>query len=237
VSDDFRTTRWSVVLAAGTPDAPGARAALETLCGAYWYPLYAYARRRGQDRESAADRVQSFFAELLEKNRVARANPDRGRFRAFLLVAFRRHLTREREHDRAQKRGGGRAPLPLDFETGERRYSREPGHDETPERLFDRRFALTLLERVLRAVRREMEAEGKGASFEALKPAIGGAGELPPYAELAARLGLSEGGVKSAVRRLRTRYRERLRAEIAETVSSPAEVDAEIAHLIDALRK
>jgi RNA polymerase sigma-70 factor (ECF subfamily) len=233
--DDFHTTRWSVVLAAAGDDPDAARTALADLCEAYWYPLYAYARRRGLSPEAAEDGVQGFFAAFLEKAWAGAADPARGRFRAFLLTAFRRHLGKERDRERAAKRGGGRRPLSLDFGDGERRYASEPAHVETPETLFERRWALTLLERVLAGLAAEMTGAGKTETFEALAAHLPGAGEAPPHAETAGRLGKTEAAVKVAVHRLRARYRERLREEIAQTVASPAEIDDEIRSLLAAL--
>lgn len=223
----FATTRWSVVVAAGGPTGPDARAALETLCGTYWYPLYAYARRRGQGRHAAEDLTQGFFAKLLERGSVAAADPQRGRFRAFLLTAFQRFAANEWERETAKKRGGGAATLSIDFEAGESRFASEPSHDLTPEREYERRFALALLARVLARVRDEREGDAD------LLPYVGGTGAARPYAEIAAARGTSEGAVKVAVHRLRARYREHLRAEIRETVADEADVDDEIRHLLD----
>jgi RNA polymerase sigma-70 factor (ECF subfamily) len=223
----FATTRWSVVVAAGGPTGPGARDALETLCATYWYPLYAYARRRGQSRPDAEDLVQGFFGALLERGSVAAADPQRGRFRAFLLTAFQRFAVNEHERGAAKKRGGGAKTLSIDFDDGESRFTNEPSHDLTPEREFERRFALALLARVVEGVKAERPDDAD------LLPYVGGAGDVRPYAEIAARRGTSEGAVKVAVHRLRTRYRERLRAEIRETVAEDADVDDEIRHLLD----
>jgi DNA-directed RNA polymerase specialized sigma24 family protein len=223
----FATTRWSVVVAAGGPTGPDAKAALETLCGAYWYPLYAYARRRGQDRHAAEDLTQGFFATLLARGSVAAADPQRGRFRAFLLTAFQRFAANERERETAKKRGGGAAVLPLDFEAGESRFTNEPSHGLTPEREFERRFALALLARVLERVRADRPDDAD------LLPYVGGAGDARPYGEIAAARGVGEGAVKVAVHRLRGRYRELLRAEIRETVAEDADVDDEIRHLME----
>ena len=222
----FVSTRWSVVVAAGGPTGADARAALETLCSTYWYPLYADARRRGATSADAADLVQGFFAELLEKDWVAAADPERGRFRAFLLTAFRRHAGHERERDRAQKRGGG-AVLSLDVATAESRLSLEPADTRTPEREFERRFALALLARVLDRVRAERPGDAD------LLPFVGGPGEARPYAEIAAARGTSESAVKVAVHRLRERWRAAVRAEVRETVADEKDVDDEIRHLLD----
>ncbi|MEN8149235.1 MAG: sigma-70 family RNA polymerase sigma factor [Planctomycetota bacterium] len=228
MTDAFRTTRWSIVLGAGRASGT----ALTDLCEAYWYPLYAYARRRGHSAETAEDLTQGFFAELLEKNWVVAADREKGRFRAFLLTAFKRHIGHEREKARAKKRGGDRARLSLDFEDGERRYSFEPTHEATPERIFERRWALTLLGRVLDGLAAETDAD----LFAALRPHLTGEPAEETYREIALRLGMSEGGVKTAAHRLRARYRERLRGEIADTVSDPADVEDEIRALMEALR-
>lgn len=221
----FATTRWSIVVAAGGPTGADAKAALETLCATYWYPLYAYARRRGQARHAAEDLVQGFFAMLLERGSVAAADPQRGRFRAFLLTAFQRFAVNEHEHANAQKRGGGVKLLTLDFDDGETRFATEPRHEITPEREFERRFALALLARTLENVRRERPADAD------LLPFVGGTGDARPYADIAAARGSTEAAVKVAVHRLRARYREILRAEIRETVADDADVDDEIRHL------
>lgn len=223
----FATTRWSIVLAAGGPTGPDARAALETLCSTYWYPLYAYARRRGSDRHAAEDLTQGFFATLLERGSVASADPQRGRFRAFLLTAFQRFAVNEHERATAQKRGGDLKTLSIDFDDGESRFASEPSHEMTPEREYERRFALALLARVLQAVERERPADAD------LLPFVGGAGDARPYTEIAARRGSTEAAVKVAVHRLRARYREILRAEIRETVADEADVDDEIRHLVE----
>jgi len=233
--NEFLTTRWSVVLAAGDREAPESGRALADLCESYWYPLYAFARRKGRGPEEAGDLTQGFFAELLEKDFVRAADPERGRFRAFLLTAFKRYLIDEREKERAQKRGGGRRPLPLDFDDGEKRFSREPSHDLTPEREFERRWALLLLERVLDRLGHEMEKAGREEQYAELRPFLTAAADTPRYAEVAARLRTTEGAVKVSVHRIRRRYRDLLRREIAETVSSPEEVEDEIHHLLTAL--
>jgi len=232
VSGGFRTTRWSVVLSAGRESAP----ALADLCEAYWYPLYAYARRRGHRAPEAEDLTQGFFAELLAKNWVVAADREKGRFRTFLLTAYKRHLGHEREKAAAVKRGGDIATLRLDFTDGERRYSLEPAHETTPERIFDRRWALTLLGRVLDGLEVEMTVEGKADLFDALRPHLTGEPAEETYREIAARLEIGEGALKTAAHRLRARYRERLRGEIADTVSDPEDIEQEIRELMEALR-
>lgn len=227
----FVTTHWSVVVAAGGPTGTAARAALATLCATYWYPLYAYARRRGVARHAAEDLVQGFFALLLERGSVASADPQRGRFRAFLLTAFQRHAADEHAKAMALKRGGGVRVLPLevtlDFDDGEMRFSREPSHGLTPEREYERRFALALLARVQERLRAERPEDADLLAF------VGGRGEARPYAEIAAVRGSTEGAVKVAVHRLRARFRETLRAEIRETVAEESDVDDELRHLMD----
>jgi RNA polymerase sigma-70 factor (ECF subfamily) len=229
----FATTRWSLIAAARDPAAPEARQALAELCELYWYPLYAYVRRRGHDHAAAEDLTQEFFARLLERHDWAAADPDRGRFRSFLLAACQHFLANEHDRATAQKRGGGRQPLSLDFADADGRYLAEPAHDQTAERLFERRWALTLLEQVLAGLRSEYESAGKGRLFEALKGSL--AGPELPYAEVAVELGMGEGAVKVAAHRLRQRYRDRLRAAIAETVAGEGQIDEELRDLFAAL--
>ena len=231
----FATTRWSVVVAAGGDDTAGARDSLARLCASYWFPLYAFVRRRGHSPEEAQDLTQAFFTKLLEKNWVADADRSKGRFRTFLLSALTHFLSDEWDRARAQKRGGGAATLPLSFDTAEERYVREPADPDTPERIFERRWALALLDEVVSRLRDEYEGDGKADLFVALHPCLVGERTALPYAELAQRLGTSESAVKSAVHRLRQRYRYLLREEIATTVSSPDEVDDELRHLFAVL--
>ena len=231
----FHTTHWSLIVAAAG-ESDHSQAALADLCGAYWYPIYAYLRRRGRSAEDARDLTQEFFATLLEKGYLADADPERGRFRAFLLTAVARFALKERDKAAAQKRGGGRSPLSLDFDDGERRYQREPSHDWTPERIFARRWALTLLDRTLASLRGEHDAAGKLPQFEALKMFLTGESGAPPLRQIGEQLGLTEGAVKVAVHRLREKYRERLRAEIAQTLAAQEDVDEELAFLRAALR-
>ncbi len=230
----FATTRWSLVLAAGQRCSPEGEQALADLCRRYWYPLYAFVRRRVGDEHQARDLTQEFFARLLEKNLLAAAEPERGRFRAFLLTTARNFLVNEWEKSQAAKRGGGWTALPLDFAWGETRYQREPADPWTAEKLYERQWTLLLLEQVCARLRAHYEAEGKGELFERLKGyLVGEAG--PSYAEVGQALGMREGAVKVAVHRLRERYRELVRAEVAQTVADEGDIDEEIRALFRSL--
>jgi RNA polymerase sigma factor (sigma-70 family) len=231
----FVTTHWSVVLTAGRNDTTRARAALEQLCRNYWHPLYAYVRGSGYSREEAEDLTQEFFARLLARNSVARADPARGRFRSFLLASLKHFLANEWEKARARKRGGGAQLLPLEFDTAETHYAQPIAPGDTPDRAYDRQWALSLLEVVLGRLRREYCDAGREDMFVDLKDTLSGGRSEIPYRELGARLGLSEGAVKVAAHRLRQRYRELLREEIANTVAGPEEVEEELKHLFVAL--
>ena len=231
----FATTHWSVVVTAGRNDTGRAQDALAKLCQTYWYPLYAYVRRRGYSQEDAQDLTQEFFARLLERNWVGQADQQKGRFRSFLLSAMNHFLSDEWDKARAQKRGGGLAAVSLQLDTGETRYGHEPTNHVTPEQQFERRWALTLLEEVLRQLRLGYEQEGRADWFAALHPCLVGDPAAQPYAELAIKLGVNEGTVKTAVHRLRQKYRQLLRNEIAQTVAGPGEVDEELRHLFAVL--
>ena len=231
----FASTRWSLVAAACQRESPESAAALASLCRLYWYPLYAYARRRLPTAEDAQDLTQDFFARLLEKEYLRQADRQRGSFRSFLLTAFKHFLEKERDRANAQKRGGGRPHLPLDFQVGERRYQLEPAHAADAESLYERRWALTLLEQTLAQLRDELARGGKGRLFEALKGTLTGEDAPRPYAELADEMGLSVESIKVSVHRLRRRYGELLRTEIAQTVSSPEEIEDELRNLFAAL--
>jgi RNA polymerase sigma factor (sigma-70 family) len=228
----FETTHWSVVLGSGHRDASRAREAMDRLCRAYWYPLYAYARRVGQKPEDAEDLVQSFFCRCVEHPFLDGADPCKGRFRSFLLVVFKRFLANEWEKARAGKRGGGQRFLALDALAPEQRYALEPVELATPELLFERRWALTLLERVLARLEDEQSATGNGPVFQLLKPYLTAAGGSSSYVELGHKAGLSEGAVKVAIHRLRRRYRVLLEDEIAQTVDTPAAIADERRHLL-----
>ncbi|HUE13004.1 MAG TPA: sigma factor [Planctomycetaceae bacterium] len=218
------TTRWSLVLAAGQRSSPQSAAALRALCETYWYPLYAYVRRRGNDPHDALDLTQAFFARLLEKDDLAAARPERGRFRSFLLASLKHFLANEWDRDRAQKRGGGRSALSIDFGIAEDRYGREPCHEETPEKIFERRWALLLLENVLARLHEESVHAGKSWIFDRLKVFLTGEQPAVSSGQLAAELQMTAGALKVAVHRLRRRYRELLRAEIGQTVADPDEI-------------
>jgi RNA polymerase sigma-70 factor (ECF subfamily) len=231
----FVTTHWSVVVAAGGGDSTRARAALEKLCRNYWYPLYAFVRRRGHSAEDAEDLVQSFFAVCLEKNYIGAAEQAKGRFRSFLLMSLKRFLANEWDKARAQKRGGSHVTVSLDGLAAEERYALEPADSLSADKLFDRRWALTLLDQVVTRLRDEQVASGKLELFEQLKECITTAGRGVPYAEIAERSGMSEGAVKVAAHRLRQRYRKLLEKEIANTVATPDQVEEERRHLLLAL--
>jgi RNA polymerase sigma factor (sigma-70 family) len=230
----FLTTQWSLVLAAGDSAVAGSREALDDLCSRYWYPIYAYARRRGAGTEDAQDQVQGFFSHLLERGTLKGADPERGRFRSFLLGAFKLYLSDERSRAAAQKRGGGATALPLDLEGAEERYRLEAEPSETPDRLFARRWALELLAHA----RRRLEEEGAAGRNPARARRLGVFLTDPdgaPYREVAEELGMSESAVKVAVHRLRQRYGALLREEVARTVEDPDRVDEELRYLFSVL--
>jgi RNA polymerase sigma-70 factor (ECF subfamily) len=231
----FPTTRWSRVVVAVGRSVPEAEEALADLCRAYWYPLYAFIRRKGYDPDSAEDLVQGLFAGLLERDALRKIDPALGRFRSFLMACCVNHLSRHREHERARKRGGGRVAIPIDRLDAEGRLGSEPFHELTPERLFERQWAMTLLDRVLGRLDGEMERSHKLTLYRRLRPILLGQEPAPPYSEVAASLDLTEGAVKMAAFRLRGRYRQLLRDEIGRTVADPAEIDGEIAALLAAI--
>jgi RNA polymerase sigma factor (sigma-70 family) len=232
----FATTHWSVVLTAGTHrDTTRARDALARLCRVYWYPLYAYVRRRGHNAPDAQDLTQSFFEQLLRRRSLAAADPERGRFRSFLLTAMNHFLASEWKKAVARKRGGGERNLSLDWAAAERRFDLEPATTLAPDRLFEKQWAWTLLDEVLSRLEREYRAEGRGELFAAIKETLMGRRESQPYAELARALGMNEGALKVAVHRLRKRYRELIRAEIANTLDYSEDIEAEMRYLFQAL--
>src|SRR5687767_9846946 len=222
-------------MAAGGTNVPDAQAALETLCRSYWYPLYAYVRRQGLSPHDAQDLTQAFFARLLEKNYLGDVDREKGRFRSFLLASLKHFLANEWDRERALKRGGGRKLIALDDESGEARYKLEPKDDLSADKIYERRWALTLLDTVLSNLRTEYHEAGKPEVFEMLKRYLSAGRTSVSYAHAAEALGMNEGAVKVAVHRLRKRYRELLRAEIAQTVSTSSEIDAELRYLFAAL--
>ncbi len=228
----FATTRWSLVLAAGESGPDASESALEELCAQYWYPLYAYARRRGYDTEDARDLTQGFFAKLLEKRDLRTADPTRGRFRTFLLSSMKNFLAGEWRKDNTLKRGGAVKILPLDFDSAEESYGLEPSHELSPEAIYERRWALGLLERTVTDLQSQYARAGNPEIFDALKGFLGGEEDVLPYSELSRRLGQTEGALRTAASRLRSRWRKRLRELVAETVREESEVQDELRSLI-----
>lgn len=232
----FLTTHWSVVWSAADSGSPATQRALETLCRAYWYPLYAFMRRQGANAEDAQDSTQSFFAWLIERKQLRVADAERGKFRSFLLNRLKSFLADERKKAHAQKRGGGQEVFSLDADSAEERYALEPATDLTPEKIFERRWALMLMERTVRRLREEYAAAGGLELFERLRHFHSGEENGDEsYADIAAESGLTISAVKSAIYRLRQRHRTLLREEVFQTVSSPGEVDDEIRHLISVM--
>jgi RNA polymerase sigma-70 factor (ECF subfamily) len=231
----FARTHWSVVLAAGGGDSTHAHAALEKLCRAYWPPIYAFVRRQGHAPHDAEDLTQEFFARLLGKNYLADVDRAKGRFRSYLLASLKHFLANEWDKARAKKRGGGQTLIPIDAGRIETSCGVEPADHLTADKIFERRWALTLLDQVLRRLRAEYVRDGKEKLFEQLKPTLTEASRSVAYAEIATRLGTTEGAIKVSVHRLRQRYRELLRAEIADTVGGPDEVEDELRNLFAAL--
>lgn len=208
--------------------------ALDELCQQYWYPIYAFARRQGNDPSSAADLTQAFFCDVLQRELFAEASPERGRFRTFLLTCFKNFQRNENRHDAAEKRGGKVKTFAIDPDAGESRYRQEPTHDETPERLFERRWAMTLLDRALQQLDSEFACSGKKELYEALKPFLSGTTATSSYREIGETFMMSSTAIKVTMHRLRTRYRELIRDEVRQTVSSPEEVEEELRKLFEA---
>jgi RNA polymerase sigma factor (sigma-70 family) len=234
-ASQFPTTRWSLVVAAGDPHRKEARSALVSLCEHYWYPLYAYLRRRGYPSHQAQDLTQEFFIRVLEGRYLDRADPEKGRFRSFLLTSLKFFVADEEDRHRARKRGGGMV-VAIECSSGEERYQHEPAHDETPERIYERRWALSLIDRVVEKLREEFVHHGRPDHFERLKVFLLGHSDAP-YAALAREMNTSEGALKVAIHRLRKRYRELFRQEIADTVADPAEVESELRFLAAVLTR
>lgn len=231
----FATTRWTTVVEAAGGDSEDARMALEELCLRYWHPLYAFVRRSGKSHEDAQDLTQGFLGSMIEKRTMFRADRSRGRFRSFLLASMRHYLADERDHARAQRRGGGRHLVSLDELEAQGYGERYSAETQTPETLFNRRWAELVLDQAQRRVRQESAASGKAALFERLRPYLAGRGATPVN-DLAREHGLSEAGVKSAIHRLRRQYFHHIRQVVGETLEDPAEVDGEIRFLLDSLR-
>jgi RNA polymerase sigma-70 factor (ECF subfamily) len=231
----FQTTHWSVVLTAGADETSQSHIALERLCQTYWFPIYAHLRRQNHSRHESQDLTQAFFAHLLANQRLQQVHPEKGKFRSFLLASLRHFLMNEWDKARTLKRGGQFQIVSLEAEAAEERFRREPSHGETPEKTFERTWAMTLLDSVFAALRQEYAGDGKAALFDALQNYLSGDKGTVPYADTAERLGVSEGAVKMAVLRMRRRFGELLRAEIARTVSQPDEIDEEIRCLFTAM--
>lgn len=235
-ANQFHTTRWSLVIGVGQLDSQKAKIALADLCQLYWLPLYSYLRRTGSDPADAEDIVQSFLAMLLERRDLESLSPEKGRFRSFLLASLKHYLSNLRDQQRTLKRGGGYRTISIEIEAGEKRLQCEPIEKETPESCFQRQWALMLLDRVKSGLRTESAAKGREDLFLKLEIYLTGDQKIPGYAEVAAELGMTEAAIKMAVSRMRKRFREILREEIAQTVSSEEEIDDEIHCLISALQ-
>ncbi|MCL4788512.1 MAG: RNA polymerase sigma factor [Verrucomicrobia bacterium] len=232
----FATTHWSVVQQAGHGDSAQSMQALETLCRSYWYPLYAYVRRQGRSPHDAEDLTQEFFARLLARDYIQLADRNQGLFRTFLLTSLKHFLINDWKKGNREKRGGGQKVLSLDEELAETRFLAEPSSEQPPDTLYDRGWAAVLLDRAFKALRAEFEHAGKLDLFERLKVFVWGEKNALSYAEMAGQLGMTEGAVKVAVHRMRQRYGELLRAEVAQTVSTPTEVNDELRYLVSVLR-
>lgn len=234
-SSRFPTTRWTLVVAAGDLNQKEARSALVSLCENYWYPLYAYLRRRGYRADQAEDLTQEFFLRVVEGRYLDHADPEKGRFRAFLLTSLKFFVADQADRERARKRGGGTV-VPLEFSSGEERYQREPAHNETPERIFEHAWALSVLNHVMEKLRGEFVRHGRAKHFEKLKLFLLWQSDAP-IAALAREMNTSEGALKVAIHRLRKRYRDLFRQEIAETVADPKEIESELRYLAAVLKR
>ena len=235
MSGTFPTTQWNVVLAGADSRSPDYHRALQTLCRRYWYPIYAHARHLGNDRETAQDLTQGFFVHILERQALKVANPERGRFRAFLKATFQHHLANERRRAQAQKRGGGRSVLALDFDSAESQYRLDPSRESTPETSYEKRWARMLLTRALSRLEAESRAAQNGERFRCLEPFLTGCPGAAAYEKVASELGMTAPSVRVAVHRMRRRFGKLLREDVAETVSGPDEVDDELRHIFAVL--
>src|SRR6266481_6195970 len=233
----FATTHWSVVVQAGEVESPQTSEALAQLCNTYWYPLYVYVRRKGYAAHDAQDLTQEFFARLLARNYLGGADRRKGKFRSFLLGAFEHFLAKEWRRAHAQKRGGGQAVFSLDDVDAESRYLSEPTHDLTPEKIYDRRWATTILKQAMSELQRDYETRHQSELFAKVESLLSPDGASGSYAEIATSLGMNEGALKVAVHRLRKRYGELIRAQIAQTVATPQEIEEELRYLFSVLRE
>ncbi len=231
----FATTSWSMVIQAATPNTPESSFALADLCDAYWYPLYSFVRRKGYTREEAEDLTQSFFSELLEKKQLSVADQQRGRFRTFLLAALDHFVSKQWRAKNALKRGGGSSIISFDFQTADEQYANEPFHEWTPQKIFDRNWALAILSETLAGVRKQYVESDKAELFDELKVFLGDASKVT-YKSIAEKMDTTEGAIKVAVHRLRERYGEQLRIQIARTVEFASDVNQELQSLMEALR-
>lgn len=234
-SPAFTTTLWTAVRLAGQGDGSPAAEALEKLCRTYWYPLYAYARRGGKGPEEARDLTQGFFARILRNNFFAHADEAKGRFRSYLLKSFQRFMGEEWDRSRAAKRGGGVEPISLDPHEAETRYAVEPADVQDPVRIFERRWAVSLIEQTLERLEAEFKAAGKSSQFNEMKPFLVGESEEAVSTSLAPRLGLQPGAAHQALKRFRDRYRALFREEVAQTVDGPQELEEELQHIFRVL--
>jgi len=237
VSDPFNTTRWTMVLAASRRRTPESDAALESLCTSYWYPLYAYVRRRGHSKEDAEDLTQAFFARFLQKNYLEGLDASRGRFRAFLLAALKHFLANEWDKAQRKKRGGAVVHLPLNWGTADTTFASSVAQEPSPDAAYDREWAIALLNKVITRLETDCIAQGDGAQFQSLKIFLTAGKGAIPYSGVAGELGMDEGAVRVAVHRLRKRYRALLRDEIAQTLEDPAQVDEEMRVLFGAFSR
>lgn len=233
---EFATTQWTIVRAAGGSDVESARSALQELCQVYWYPLYSFVRFQGEDADSAADFTQAFFADLLQRDDLKKVDPGLGRFRSFLLAALKNFLKNQWNKQRAQKRGGGRVPFSLDFQVADQKFGDLAEESGTPDQIFERQWALTLIERVHNSLRQQFAKKGKAHLFDHLKIFLGGKSQESTIAQVAEKLGMSEVATKVTIHRMRTQFGSELRAQIQSTVATEEEVEEEIQHLFDALK-